>query len=106
METLTLPQELVALLTTLLTGGVTWLVVAGFKGLGKAFNKDFSTSAKIVAGIVSTGVVGTLFGLVDAGLAAIPANYVPVVQGVFGLIVAYLSAVGIQYQSKKKELQG
>ena len=95
-----LPQELVGLLTTLIVAGVTWLVVAGFKGLGEAFGKDFSSAAKVVAAVVSASVVSTVFGLVDLGLSAIPADYLTVVNGVLSVIVALLSAMGIQRQSK------
>ncbi len=96
-----LPVELVGLITVLLVAGVTWLVVAGFKGLGEAFDKDFSTTAKVVASIVSAGVVSVVFGLINVGLAAIPPNYLPVVEGALGFLVTLLAAMGIQRQSKK-----
>ena len=96
-----LPVELVGMLTTLLVAGVTWLVVAGVKGLGEAFGKDFSASAKVIAAIVSAGVVSTVFGLIDLGLASVPVDYQPVVNGVLGLIVTLMTAMGIQRQSKQ-----
>lgn len=101
MEELQLPVELVGLITSLLAGGVTWLVVAGFKGLGEAFGKDFSNAAKVVAGILVAGVTTSVFGLIDFGLTFIPADYLPVVNQVLSLIVAWLTAAGIQRQSKK-----
>ena len=96
-----LPVELSQLLSGLLVAGVTWLVVAGFKGLGEAFGKDFSQIAKVFAAIVAAGVVSTVFGLIDAGLAFIPAEYAPVVQNFLALLVALFSAMGIQRQSKQ-----
>ena len=97
-----LPVELVGLLTSLIAGAVTWLVVAGFKGLGEAFGKDFSKAAKIIAGLVVAGVTTTVFGLIDFGLTSIPVEYQPVVSQVLALIVAWLTAAGIQRQSKQK----
>ena len=95
-----LPLELVQLLTGLVGAGVTWLVVAGLKGLGEAFGKDFSNAAKVTAAVISAGVISTLLGLIDLGLSSIPANFLPVVQQVLGLLVTLLAAMGIQRQRK------
>jgi len=96
-----IPVELMNVLQGLLVAGVTWLVVAGFKGLGEAFGKDFSNLAKAVAAVVSAGVVSVVFGLIDLGLAAVPVQYAQIVQAVFSLLVVILSSMGIQRQSKK-----
>ncbi|MCP3893395.1 MAG: hypothetical protein GY706_02005 [Bacteroides sp.] len=96
-----LPVELVGLLSSLLVAGVTWLVVAGFKGLGEAFDKDFSVAAKAVAAVVSAAVVSAVFGVIDIGLAYVPEQFAPVVQSVLALLVTLFSAMGIQRQSKQ-----
>jgi len=100
MQSLQLPPELQNLLVFALTAGVTWLVVEGFKGLGEAFGKDFSNVAKVIAAVVSAGVVSTVTGVLNALLALVPAESAPLVQQALILIVLLFSAFGIQRRSK------
>jgi len=96
-----LPVELVGLITVLISGWVTWVVVAGFKGLGEALGKDFSKPTKIVTAIIVSGVTVVVFGLIDFGLTSVPVDYQPIVNNVLSLLVVWLTAAGIQRQSKK-----
>lgn len=100
MQSVQLPVELLDLLVFALTAGTTWLVVEGFKGLGEAFNKDFSNVAKIIAAIVSAGVVSTVTGVLNALLGLVPAESAPFVQQVLILLVLLFSAFGIQRRVK------
>lgn len=101
MEFAQLPPELVEYLSLVLTAAVTWLVVEGFKGLGEAFDKDFSNTAKILAAIVSAGVVSTVTGVLNALIALVPAEYAPLVSQVLLLLVSLFAAFGIQRQRSK-----
>lgn len=100
MQSVQLPPELLNLLVFAITAGVTWLVVEGFKGLGEAFDKDFSNIAKIIAAIVSAGVVSTVTGVLNALLALVPAESAPLVQQGLLLVVMLFSAFGIQRRVK------
>lgn len=95
-----IPQELLNLVVYVVTVGVTWLVVEGFKGLGEAFGKDFSNPAKVFAAIISAGVVSIVTGVLDAGLGFIPAEYIPLAQQFLGLLVLLFSAFGYQRRVK------
>jgi hypothetical protein len=96
-----LPNELVLLIGVTVTGFVSWLVVEGFKGLGEAFGHDFSNFSKIVAGIISAGMVSTIVGVTNAALALVPLEYQPIAAQVLALLVALFSAMGIQRRFKK-----
>jgi uncharacterized membrane protein len=96
-----LPNELVLLIGVTLTGFVSWLCVEGIKGISEAFGKDLSSFAKIVAGIVSTAVVGSVIGIINAALALVPAEYQSIAQQILALLVAVFSAYGVQRQAKK-----
>ena len=96
MENVQLPPELLNLIVFALTAGTTWLVVEGFKGLGEAFGRDFSKVAKVLAAIVSAGVVSTVTGVINALLGFVPAEYALIVNQVLTLLVLLFSAFGIQ----------
>lgn len=100
MSNVVLPPELVQVLTVFLVAGVTWLVVAGVKGLGEAFGRDFSKAATVVAATVSVGVVAIALGVIDALLGFIPAEAAPIVNQVFALVVILFAAFGVQRQWK------
>jgi len=95
-----LPVELIGLITAAIGAGVTWLVVAGVKGLGEAFDKDFSNAAKVLAAVISAGVVSIAFGIIDLGLSAVPVDFQPIAQSALSLLVLLFSAFGIQRQKK------
>lgn len=97
-----LPKELITLISVLVGAGATWLVVAGFKGLGEAFGKDFSKVAKVVAAVVAAGAISTVLGVFNSLLALIPADYIPLTQQVLGLVVMLLSAFGLQRSYKER----
>lgn len=96
-----LPIPIVNLLTVLLTGGTTWLVVSGIKGIGNAFGKDFSSAAKNVAAIISASVITAVFGVIDLGIASVPEAYIPVLSAVLTVVANWLTAAGIQYKTKQ-----
>lgn len=97
-----LPQELVVLITAFVGGGVTWLVVEGFKGFSEAIGKDLSTFAKVAAGIVSASVVTAIVALANAALSFVPVEYQPLAAQVLSLIVMVFGAMGIQRGRKSK----
>lgn len=101
MEVLTVPAELIALITIALGGAVTWLVVEGFKGISEAFGKDLSTVAKVIAAIVSTGVVGIVVGIINVLAGLVPEAYVPVVQTFLSLLVSLFAAFGLARRAKQ-----
>lgn len=103
--TLVLPQELVTLITTGVGLFLTWLVVEGFKGLSEAIGIDLSSLAKVIAAIVSTGIVGTLIGVLNALLGAVPVEYVPLVQAILTLIITVFGAMGIQRRAHRASLE-
>ena len=96
-----IPKELVELLSYVVVAGVTWLVVAGFKGLGEAFGKDFSSVSKVIAAIVSAAAVSAVIGVSEALVGMIPVEYAPVVNQFLALLVVAFSAMGIQRESRK-----
>lgn len=98
---MTLPNELIVLITAFVGGAVTWLVVEGFKGLSEALGKDLSTFAKVAAGIISASAVGTIIALTNAALGFIPVEYQPIAAQVLSLIVMVFGAMGIQRQTNK-----
>ena len=96
-----IPKELVELLSYVVVAGVTWLVVAGFKGLGEAFGKDFSSVSKVIAAIVSAAAVSAVIGVSEALVGMIPVEYAPVVNQFLALLVVAFSAMGIQREARK-----
>lgn len=96
-----LPNELIVLITAAVGGGVTWLVVEGFKGLSEALGKDLSTFAKVAAGIIAAASVGTIIALANAALGFVPVEYQPLAAQILGLIVMVFGAMGIQRQTNK-----
>lgn len=96
-----LPHELVVLITAFVGGGITWLVVEGFKGISEALGKDLSTFAKVAAGIVSAAAVSSVVALANAALGFVPAEYQQITAQILGLIVMVFGAMGIQRQKAK-----
>ena len=99
-----IPEILVSVLTVFLSGLVTYLVVAGIKGIGSAFGKDLSNFAKNVAALASAAVVTFAFGVIDLALVNVPEAYVPVVSSLLTVLANWLTAAGIQRETKKKVL--
>ena len=97
-----LPNELVVLITAFVGGGITWLVVEGFKGFGEATGKDLSNFAKVAAGIVSASAVTMIIALANSALGFIPPEYQPLAAQVLSLIVMVFGAMGIQRGVKSK----
>ena len=96
-----LPIELVGLLTALVGGGVTYLVVNGIKGVGEWFGKDLTPFAVKFAALASASAVALSLDLINFGIESVPAEYMPVVTGAFSFLVVLLGAVGVHRNSKK-----
>ena len=97
-----LPPELLALVVASIGGFITYLVTNGIVEIGEWFEKDFSATAKKIAALVSASVIALSLDIINIGLVSIPPEYVPVVSGLFGLIVALLTATGIHRQAKPR----
>jgi hypothetical protein len=97
-----LPNELVVLITALIGGWITWIVVEGVKGFGEAIDKDLSVFAKVAAGIVSASAVTAIVALANAALGFVPVDYQPIAAQVLSLIVMVVGAMGIQRRMKSK----
>ena len=104
MNTLTIPPELIALITVALGGFITWLVVEGVKGLSEAFGKDLSKVGKVLAAVISTGVVGIVVGVINALSALVPPEYVPTAQAALTFLVSLFAAFGYARRAKLAKL--
>ena len=85
---LSLPNEIKALLTYLITQGI--------KALLGLFNKDMEG----VAAALTAVVVGAFIFFADGLLALVPAEYIDSVGAFLALVVSLLSAFGIHYSYK------
>lgn len=85
---LSLPIEIKALLTYLITQGV--------KALLALFGKDMSGMTSAVAAVV----IGSVIFFIDGVLALVPAEYVDSVGAFLALVVSLLSAFGVHYSYK------
>jgi len=101
MNEVQIPAQLLNLILGLIATGTTWLVVAGIKGIGEAFGRDLSNTAKVVSAVVATGMVGIITNLLNLAALAIPLQYVDVVQSGLSFLVVLFSAIGVQRQYKK-----
>ena len=81
-----LPNELKALLGILITMVVTEIL----KFLGEKLNVDLSG----YAAQVTAALVGSVLVLVDAVFSNVPAEFIPIVNSLFGLIVVVLGSFG------------
>jgi len=82
---LSLPIEIKALLTYLITQGI--------KALLALFGKDIEGVAAAVAAVV----VGSAVFFIDGMLALVPVEYVDSVGAFLALVVSLLSAFGVHY---------
>jgi len=82
---ISLPIEIKALLTYLITQGV--------KALLALFGKDMAGVAAAVAAVV----IGAIIFFIDGVLALVPVEYVDSVSAFLALVVSLLSAFGIHY---------
>jgi len=85
---LSLPIEIKALLTYLITQGI--------KALLALFGKDMAGVAAAVAAVA----VGAIIFFIDGVLALVPVEYVDSVGAFLALVVSLLSAFGIHYSYK------
>ena len=85
---LSLPIEIKALLTYLITQGI--------KALLALFGKDMAGVAAAVAAVA----VGAIVFFIDGMLALVPVEYVDSVGAFLALVVSLLSAFGIHYSYK------
>ena len=82
---ISLPIEIKALLTYLITQGI--------KALLALFGKDIEGVAAAVAAVV----IGAIIFFIDGVLALVPVEYVDSVSAFLALVVSLLSAFGIHY---------
>ena len=85
---LSLPIEIKALLTYLITQGI--------KALLALFGKDIEGVAAAIAAVA----VGSIVFFIDGMLALVPVEYIDSVSAFLALIVSLLSAFGIHYSYK------
>jgi len=85
---LSLPIEIKALLTYLITQGI--------KALLALFGKDMAGVAAAIAAVA----VGAIIFFIDGVLALVPVEYVDSVSAFLALVVSLLSAFGIHYSYK------
>ena len=85
---LSLPIEIKALLTYLITQGI--------KALLALFGKDIEGVAAAIAAVA----VGAIVFFIDGMLALVPVEYIDSVSAFLALIVSLLSAFGIHYSYK------
>ena len=85
---LSLPIEIKALLTYLITQGI--------KALLALFGKDMAGVAAAIAAVA----VGAIIFFIDGVLALVPVEYVDSVGAFLALVVSLLSAFGIHYSYK------
>ena len=85
---ISLPIEIKALLTYLITQGI--------KALLALFGKDMAGVAAAIAAVA----VGAIIFFIDGVLALVPVEYVDSVGAFLALVVSLLSAFGIHYSYK------
>lgn len=102
-----LPIELVTILTTLIGGYVTFLIVEGIKaiveGLGGNMDGVFGKIAKIVSAAIAGATVAVVIGVANALLGLVPPALVPIVGAILNWLIVVLSANGVYRLYKKSK---
>jgi uncharacterized membrane protein len=77
---------------------VTFLVTAGIKSFSAQFGIDISGQASVI----TAAIVAATMGLIRAYAGQIPAEYLPVIEQIAGVLITLLGAAGLHKTMKAK----